>query len=513
MRILDCTLRDGGYYTRWDFDDELTNRYFIAMEQLPVDVVEIGYRNHPSKTYFGKHFYCPVSLLQTAKQLMPSKQLALMLNLKDCQPGETLKPLLEKCRGYADLFRIAAAPDKFDEAIALAKFIKQQGFGVSINLMHLSSLKDAPALLARMGELDGVPDFLCLVDSYGGVYPHQVTELVKACKQYTNVPLGFHGHNNLELAFANSLAAIEAGCQIIDGTITGMGRGAGNLKTELLLTHLSAQAGYNVNYDALSNVVNDFEQLRTVYQWETNLPYMVSGVNSLPQQEVMDWISKRYYSVQSIVRALQNKKLGTDDNIKLPVFHPGKIYSKAFIIGGGASVHSHLDAILTFVQSEPDACIIHASTKNAALFSEVDNHQFYCLVGNEGRRLEDVFNNHGNWTGDCILPTYPRKMGTYIPQAAYPRVYELEGNNFAALYADSHTSLAIQTAIKLGVNEVYVVGYDGYYSHTLTEKEQDLINENEYLFDKAAQHFHTFKAITATRYNIADQASVYQFIA
>lgn len=513
MKILDCTLRDGGYYTQWDFNNELTDRYFTAMEQLPIDVVEIGYRNHPSKTYFGKYFYSPVAVLQKARQLMPSKQLALMLNLKDCQPNNSLIPLLEKCRGYVDLFRIAAAPAKMDEAIALAKFIKGLGFGVALNLIYLSELKDSPAVVERLGELDGVADCISLVDSYGGVYPHQVAELVTYCKNFTNVPLGFHGHNNLELAFANSLAAIEAGCEFVDGTITGMGRGAGNLKTELLLTHLSAQAGYNVNYDVLSNVVHDFELLKETYHWGTNLPYMVSGINSLPQQNVMDWISKRYYSIQSIVRALQNKKHGADDNIKLPAFNPVKTHPKAFIIGGGASVTIHLDAILAFIKAEPNACLIHASAKNAALFSGVDNAQFYCLVGNEGQRLEDVFNNTGDWTGDCVLPAYPRKMGTYIPQAAYPRVYELESNNFDPLYADAHTSLAIQTAIKLGVTEVFVIGYDGYNSQNLTEKEQDLINENEYLFDKAAKHFNTFKAITATRYKIADQASVYQFIA
>ncbi|MDT3403630.1 aldolase catalytic domain-containing protein [Mucilaginibacter terrae] len=513
MKILDCTLRDGGYYTQWDFDKKLTERYFTAMEQLPIDVVEIGYRSHASNTYFGKYYYSPVSLLQKARQLMPTKKLALMLNLKDCPANDSLIPLLEKCRGYADLFRIAADPAKINEAIALAKFIKSLGFGVALNLMYLSELKNSVTIVERLGELDGVADCISLVDSYGGVYPHEVAELIKYCKNFTNVPLGFHGHNNIELAFANSLAAIEAGCEFVDGTITGMGRGAGNLKTELLLTHLSAKAGYNVNYDVLSNIVHDFEHLKAAYQWGTNLPYMVSGINSLPQQNVMDWISKRYYSVQSIVRALHNKKLGTDDNIKLPGFNPAKNHHKAFIIGGGSSVITHLDAILAFIKAEPDACLIHASAKNAALFASVNNAQFYCLVGNEGQRLEDVFNNIGAWTGDCVLPVYPRKMGTYIPQAAYPRVYELDSNNFDPLYADAHTSLAIQTAIKLGVTEVYVVGYDGYNSQNLTEKEQDLINENEYLFDRATQHFNTFKAITATRYKIADQASVYQFIA
>lgn len=510
MEILDCTLRDGGYYTQWDFSETLLLSYFAAMEALPVTMVEIGYRNHACTGYYGRHYYTPVSLIRQARELMPSKQLALMLDEKNCL-SENLHLLLESCRGLVDMFRIAVAPERVANALQMARVIKDFDFKAGINIMYASTLKPDAPVFDLISSMDGTVDALSLVDSYGAIYPDQLAALIKVCRNSTQIPLGFHGHNNIELAFANCLTALQAGCTIIDATVTGMGRGAGNLKTELLLTHLDKYNNLPVNYDVLSNVVNEFEKLRETYGWGTNLPYMVSGINSLPQKDVMDWVSKRYYSVQSIVRALHSQKDGHKERGKYPEFKPAVHCNRALIVGGGPSVKQHIDAVLTLVKRNPDVCIIHASSKNAKWFSGVSNQQFYCLVGNEGQRLELAFKDLGNWNGDCILPPYPRKMGTFVPAAAQNRTFELPTPDKQLINRDSHTSLAIQTAMALQVNNVYIIGYDGYDSPAVGNREQELIEENNTLFRYAAEHFDTFKALTATRYNIQDQASVYQF--
>ncbi len=510
MEILDCTLRDGGYYTQWDFSETLLLSYFAAMEALPVTMVEIGYRNHACAGYYGKHYYTPISLIRRAREVMPSKQLALMLDEKNCPPAN-LHLLLEGCKDLVDMFRIAVAPNRLQDALLMAQVIKSFDFKVGINLMYASTITPDAPVLNMISRMDGLVDALSLVDSYGAIYPNQLTDLINVCRSKTQIPLGFHGHNNIELAFANCLTALQAGCTIVDATVTGMGRGAGNLKTELLLTHLNKYNNLPVNFDVLSNVVNEFEKLRETYGWGTNLPYMVSGINSLPQKEVMDWVSKRYYSVQSIVRALHSQKDRIDERGKYPQFKPAGHFSRALIVGGGPSVKEHIDAVLTLVKRNPDVCIIHASSKNAQWFGDVTNPQFFCLVGNEGQRLEQAFQNLGNWNGDCVLPPYPRKMGTFVPPAAQNRTYELPQPDKQLVNRDSHTSLAIQTAAALHVSDVYIIGYDGYDGHTISNLEQDLIEENNTLFRYATEHFNTFKALTATRYNIQDQASVYQF--
>ncbi|MFW5886305.1 MAG: aldolase catalytic domain-containing protein [Bacteroidota bacterium] len=506
FKILDCTLRDGGYYTDWDFDDELVERYLKNMDNLPVDIIEIGYRSIPQKTYKGRFFYLPDFVLDKIEKLGISKEIAIMLNEKDIRP-EHLEKILPGLKPVVSLIRLAVNPENFDRAIDLAKAIKKQGFDVTFNLMYMSKYYKDPDFLAKITQADGIVRYLNLVDSYGGMLPNQVKDLVEVVKSKCNVTLGYHGHNNMELAFANSLKALETGCQIVDGTITGIGRGAGNLKTELLLTHLASEGTVNFNFNPLSGLVEEWGQMQEEYKWGTCLPYMVSGANSLPQKDVMEWVTQRWYSFNSIIRALHNQKSEDEDNIKLPVFNPEKAFKNVIVVGGGPSAVDHAQAVKQFIKKLDNVCIVHASSKNAKSYEDLNCKQYYCLVGNEGHRLEKVFNNLTQFHGECILPPYPRKMGTYIPEMLSDNSFELKEVNFTDKYKDAHTSLAIQTAIKLGAKRVDLVGYDGYKKELISQKEQNLINENEYIFSRADQVI-DLKSITPTKYSL-QTVSVY----
>src|SRR5688572_2031225 len=110
MEILDCTLRDGGYYTNWDFDKNLVRTYFKAFNELPVDYLEIGYRSNPMKQYLGEYFYCPDYVLQESK-VSSNKQLVIILDEKDVRE-EHVNNLLQPCRGIIDMVRIALDPQQ-----------------------------------------------------------------------------------------------------------------------------------------------------------------------------------------------------------------------------------------------------------------------------------------------------------------------------------------------------------------------------------------------------------------
>jgi 4-hydroxy 2-oxovalerate aldolase len=297
IKILDCTLRDGGYYTNWDFHIETVSTYLEAIDQLPIDYVEIGYRSVRKSGYLGEFFYLPEHILQKIKA-KTSKKLVIILNEKDTRV-EDVETLLEPCKGIIDLVRLAIDPNNFQRAIGLAKKIKTLGFDVGFNVMYMSKWKDNTKFLTLLPKVHGVADYFYMVDSYGGVYPEDVKEITGLVKSYlSKVKIGFHGHNNLELAFINTLTAIEEGCSIVDATVTGMGRGAGNLKTEVLLTALNSKKNLPVDFNALAKVVDEFSLLQLKYQWGTNLPYMVSGANSLPQKEVMDWVVSGHLFLQ-----------------------------------------------------------------------------------------------------------------------------------------------------------------------------------------------------------------------
>src|SRR5680860_408508 len=119
FKILDCTLRDGGYYTNWDFDKDLVKTYFESFNKLPVEYLELGYRSNPMKSYLGEYFYCPQYVLENAKQLS-DKKLVVILNEKDIR-AEHVPNLLSPCVGYLDMVRIAIDPKNFKRALVLAE--------------------------------------------------------------------------------------------------------------------------------------------------------------------------------------------------------------------------------------------------------------------------------------------------------------------------------------------------------------------------------------------------------
>jgi 4-hydroxy 2-oxovalerate aldolase len=509
MKILDCTLRDGGYYTNWDFDSDSVETYIESFNHLPVDYLEIGYRSNPMKEYLGEFFYLPEYVLKGIRG-KSNKKLAVILNEKDIRANDA-NSLLKPCKPYLDMVRIAVAPDNFERALKLGEAVKKLGFEVSFNVMYMSEWENEPELMSLIPNVDGIVDYFYLVDSFGGVFPKDVKRSIDLVKSKTDVKLGFHGHNNLEMALSNTLMAIEEGVDIVDATITGMGRGAGNLKMELLLTVLNSQGKVDLEYNWLSKVTDVFSELQKQYDWGTNLPYMVSGANSIPQKQVMEWVSKRFYSFNSIIRALANQSKGIKDNKQLPTLNfDEQKYNTALIIGGGPTAVRHAQAINELLKNHPDMVVIHASSKNALNFQDIKNDQYFCLVGNEGYRLESVF-NMSEVKGRCILPPFPRKMGTYIPEALADQTYELSEVNFTDSFEDSHTALALQTAIELKVGDIYVVGYDGYNESKMGEKERELFNENEYLFEKGNLEV-GIQSLTPTKYSKLPQSNIYSLL-
>ena len=509
MKILDCTLRDGGYYNDWDFDSRTVDCYLAAMNRLPVDMIEVGYRSLPSKSYMGRFGYSPRFELERVRE-RSQKQVAVMFNEKDIRVSD-LPTVLDPVADLVDMVRMAVAPTNMARAIELGRAIKERGIAVAFNVMYMSKWSEMAEFLELLPQLDGWVDCINMVDSFGGVTPNDVRRTFAMVRERTSVPIGFHGHNNLELALINTLAAIDCGAEWVDATVLGLGRGAGNLKLELLLTFLSKR-GLEVDFNVLGEVVSHFSTLHAKYGWGTSLPYMLSGANSLPQKEVMAWVSNRLLSLNSIVRALENKRLGVEDNDKFPEWQ-AECAERVLVVGGGERVAEHIDAVRAMLEADPQIVVVHASSRHAALFEGLANPQIFCLVGDEGHRMERVFDGLGDFSGRCILPPYPRKMGTDVPASVADKTFELHEVTFTDLFRDSCTAMALQAAIEMQARSVMVVGYDGYTDMVLTQRERDLTAENEYImeaFDRAFEG--EFVSLTPTLYNALKVDSIYHRI-
>jgi len=511
MKILDCTIRDGGYYTNWDFDENLIKEYAISMEELPIDYVEVGYRSIPLKGYLGKFFYCPIYVLEELKRLMPSKKLVIILNEKDIRP-EHIEELLLPIKPYVTLIRMAVDPNNFERAIELAKSVKALGFEVAFNLMYMSNWKKDPSFLDLLEGLDDTLDYFYMVDSFGGILPEEVREIIKLVKSKTKVTLGFHGHDNLHMGLINTITALEEGCDIIDATITGMGRGAGNLKTELLLTYLESKQKIKFNYNVLGNVVAGFEDLKRGHDWGTCLPYMFSGAYSLPQKDVMEWVGLNRYSLSSILNALNNKKLVVKDNVKLSILEKKKSFKTAIILGGGKSIETHKEAIIKYAESNKGFCLIHAGIKNVLNFKDLDCKQLFSLVGVENEKLLNQIDTSKETQPMFIFPPYPRKMGVSMPSQIKLLAKELASIEFTKSSIDSPFAVAIQTALDLGINEVLLIGFDG-YDTDLNKEQFALAQENQNIINDLLK-IDNFSALSLspTKYENIQLTSIYSLI-
>lgn len=516
VELLDCTLRDGGYYTEWDFDPLVVRTYLSAMSRLPIGQIELGYVNDPQPGYSGEYFFLSSERIAQARAILrPDQKVVVMIDGKGYQP-DRMGPLFGHLASLIDMVRITVAPMALAHGIALARALKAAGLRVGFNVMYLSTFQDnLPAIAAAFEAADSF-DSIALVDSYGGCTPSSVTQLFRGMREaLPNKTLGFHGHDNMCLAFANSLAAIEGGADVIDGTLVGMGRGAGNLRIETMLVHLDSKGNErSLDYQALSAVIEPFEALHTQYGWGTNLPYMISGANNLPQRDVMNWISKNRYSVLAIIQALQRQSKSEADESAYPPLEKLDPARPVLVVGGGASVRLHLDAIQRYI-AKSGALLLFASTRHLDLANQLGGEQILCLPGHAAMRV-DAEDNLANIAA-CIVAAPPRVTGC-VPRNLDKPVHQTmplaagaEGQ-MGPVSDISPLDLALGAVVALGVRECELIGFDGYEMASTAEQELSLEVQRMLDLFRSQHQSIRLRSLTPTRYAV-ESTSVYGLIA
>jgi len=281
--ILDCTLRDGGYYTHWEFDDELVKEMVSVLSKSEVDYIELGYKSPIPGGRFRK---CNDKFIsQLLKDVSYDSLLAFMIDAKDfIEDNKVNKRLLldvikPEEKSPFTLCRIATNYDSLDLALEMLEIISEMGYQTALNLMKVATLSNLEVGLAleKIGKSD--VRMIYVADSLGSLHGKKLTKLFttfrKTCDEWDKW-LGFHPHNNLGLAFSNSYQAEEFGVDIVDGTITGMGRGAGNLRIEQYLMWKEKPTK-----DLLDLVQRKFEPLKQKSKWGWSPSYMYSGIHEI----------------------------------------------------------------------------------------------------------------------------------------------------------------------------------------------------------------------------------------
>ncbi len=277
IKVIDCTVRDGGLMNKWQFSDQFVRNVYNALVDAGVDYMEIGYLS--SKSAFNSKEYGPWRFCfeKDLQRIIGDKEKGLKFSAM-ADIGRIDYEDIPLCSDSSlDMIRVACYVHQVDKAIALAHHCKEKGYETTINLMAVSTvgLRDLNEALEDLDKSE-VP-IIYLVDSFGAFYSEDVDTL--AAKYIERLPekkIGIHCHNNQQLAFANTISAIINGVEYLDATLYGIGRGAGNCPLELLLSFLK-----NPKFKTrplVKCIEEDIFPWSKKIDWGYSVPYMVTGV-------------------------------------------------------------------------------------------------------------------------------------------------------------------------------------------------------------------------------------------
>lgn len=290
IKVLDCTLRDGGLVNNFRFEDKFVKELYQANIRAGVDYMEFGYK--ASKDLFdvkefGKWKFCDEEHI---REIVGDNDSDLKISvMTDVGRTDYKRDILERKDSVIDLVRTATYIHQIPAAIEMIEDAKAKGYETTVNVMAVSKVndKDLDAGLELLAKSD--VDIIYLVDSFGAFYPEQIERLAD---KYLNVgekygkQIGIHAHNNQQLAFANTIQALRQGVSYLDATVSGMGRGAGNCYLESLLAFLK-NPKYNL-MPVMEFVEKHMLKLKEEGAvWGYDIPYLMTGVlNSHPSSAI-----------------------------------------------------------------------------------------------------------------------------------------------------------------------------------------------------------------------------------
>lgn len=296
VRVLDATLRDGGLCNNFRFSDEFVRELYKTNVKSGVDYMEFGYKADPdlfNEADFGPWKFCKEEDLRAiVGENISDMKIAVMADVGRCN---FRRDFLPKSESVIDMVRVACYIHQIPAAIEMIEHFHDLGYETTCNIMAISQaggnqIEEALAMLAESSV-----DVIYLVDSYGSLYPENASSFAKLyleTAEKCGKQVGFHAHNNQNLAFANTIDTLSRGVSYLDATVQGMGRGAGNCALELLLGFLK-NPKYNL-YSLLTFIEKYMIPLKeSGVVWGFDLQYMFTGQLNRHPREAMAFTAQK----------------------------------------------------------------------------------------------------------------------------------------------------------------------------------------------------------------------------
>ena len=536
IKHLDCSLRDGGYYNNWDFDNDLINQYLQVLESINVDFCEIGFRFFNNNGFKGSCAFSTEEFLNSLT-IPENIKIAIMINANELiSNGELeidrLKKLIpiKASQSKVDMVRVACHSETIDKILPVFEFLHNYGYISCCNITKVSDktkekLKELSYLL-----LSTKVDILYFADSLGSSTPESVEEIVKALRSNWKGELGIHAHNNTGLALSNTLQAIKCGVEWVDSTITGIGRGPGNALTEELILEISQDSlrpkTNNLNLVPLIQIINKhFLPMKRKYSWGTNIFYYLAGKYSIHPSYIQAMLKDVRYQEEDILSSINylrdqgGKNFDYSDLNEARKFYKGKPKGKwdpktffnnkdVLIVGTGPEFKNHEKAIEAFIErTKPVVLAINTNTLS-------NNDLIDLRIACHPTRLLADIDKHLNLPQPLIIPL------SMLPEEFSRLFIRKDIRDFGIGLTNTHfefhksfclipntlvLSYALAVITSGSANKIYLAGFDGYPQG---DSRNDEINDLLSKF-KASKPDAKVIAITPTKYKNLICQSVY----
>ena len=319
IEFLDCTLRDGGYINDWRFGNLTIHSIVARLDAAGIDYIEVGFLDSRKEYDNERSIYPDIpSISKTLGCFHPKKaKLVAMIDFGTFDES-LLVPAAESCL-YG--IRLIFTKDKAEKALEYARKIKEQGYHLFINLVSTSSY-DCQELTSLGEAINNIePTAVSIVDTYGLMFGTDMITYSKILDKVLlpQIILGYHSHNNMQMSNANSMEFIRLNMErdvVVDSSLLGMGKNAGNACTEILLSF--ANSGKLRHFD-ISQVLEcayiDVEKFQNKVNWGYRLEFLISAIMRCSPNWTKYYMKEKTLSIKDICEILSNLP---DDKKYLP---------------------------------------------------------------------------------------------------------------------------------------------------------------------------------------------------
>lgn len=280
IKILDATIRDGGIVNNFEFSDDFVRKLYLANVKAGVDYMEFGYKADPDMFPENEYGKWKFSKDEDIRAIVGENNTGLKISvMADAGRTNFKRDILPRSESPIDMIRVATYISQLPLAIEMIEDAHEKGYETCVNIMAISKVQEDDLMkgLELLGKTN--VDVIYLVDSFGVLFPEQAlrfTQMYKEIADKYGKKIGIHAHNNQQLAFANTIESMRAGASYLDGTVSGMGRGAGNCHMESLLSMLR-NPKYRI-YPIMDFIAAEMPKIKeSGAVWGFDIPYMLTG--------------------------------------------------------------------------------------------------------------------------------------------------------------------------------------------------------------------------------------------